>query len=45
MKKLLLFLLWFVLTGKLVFQGETMVKVGHKIGHQLPNSNFCDYCG
>ena len=26
MNKLLLFLLWFVLTDKLVFQAETMVK-------------------
>jgi len=44
MKKLLLFLLWFVLTDKLVFQAETMVKVRHKIDHQLPNSYFFDYC-
>ena len=32
------------LTGKLVFQAETMVKVRHKIDNQLPNSHFWDYC-
>jgi hypothetical protein len=33
------------ITGKLVFQAETKVKVRRKIDNQLPNSYFCDYCG
>ncbi len=33
------------ITGKLVFQAETMVKVRQRNDNQLPNSYFGDYCG
>ena len=38
---------WIMLriTGKLVFQVETIVNVRHKIENQPPNSYFWNYCG
>ena len=34
-----------MITGKLVFQTETIVMMRHKIDNHLQNSFFYDYCG